>query len=59
MGDVPSPANPPPGCKFHPRCRYAVDLCRHEAPQWREVRDDHWVGCHRTEVLKLAGIGNA
>ena len=58
-GDVPSPAKPPPGCKFHPRCRYAVDLCSQEAPPWREVHEDHFVGCHRAEELKLAGMSYA
>jgi len=55
-GDVPSPANPPPGCKFHPRCRYAEGICSDEAPAWRELRPDHWVACHRADELKLAGI---
>ena len=55
-GDVPSPANPPPGCKFHPRCRYALDICKSESPEWRELGDDHWVACHRAEDLNLAGI---
>ena len=56
QGDVPSPANPPPGCKFHPRCRYAKDICSKEIPQWRELSDDHWVACHRAEELTLLGI---
>lgn len=55
-GDVPSPANPPPGCKFHPRCRYASDVCSEAVPQWRELSDDHWVACHRADELDLAGI---
>jgi oligopeptide/dipeptide ABC transporter ATP-binding protein len=55
-GDVPSPANPPPGCKFHPRCRHMQDICRAEVPEWREFGDDHWVACHRAEELNLAGI---
>jgi len=55
-GDVPSPANPPPGCKFHPRCRYARDICNQETPAWRELAPDHWVSCHRAEELKLTGI---
>ena len=45
-GDVPSPANPPPGCNFHPRCPIAVEICRQEEPEWREVIPDHWVACH-------------
>ena len=55
-GDVPSPADPPPGCKFHPRCRYARDICKNEAPPWRELSDDHWVACHLADELDLVGI---
>jgi oligopeptide/dipeptide ABC transporter ATP-binding protein len=55
-GDVPSPANPPSGCKFHPRCRYMQDVCQAEAPKWRELGEDHWVACHLAEELNLAGI---
>lgn len=45
-GDVPSPINPPSGCRFHPRCHVAVDRCKVEDPEWREVRPDHYVACH-------------
>jgi len=45
-GDVPSPANPPPGCPFNTRCPIAVERCRQEVPEWRELRPDHWVACH-------------
>jgi peptide/nickel transport system ATP-binding protein len=55
-GDVPNPANPPSGCKFHPRCRYAKDICKSGAPPWRELSTDHWSSCHRADELKLAGI---
>jgi len=55
-GDVPSPANPPPGCKFHPRCRYVRDICSKENPAWREISPGHWVACHLADELKLAGI---
>jgi peptide/nickel transport system ATP-binding protein len=55
-GDVPNPANPPPGCKFHPRCRYAKDICSQTVPEWREQSPDHWVACHLADQLKLAGI---
>lgn len=45
-GDVPSPANPPNGCKFHTRCPYAMDICKTEAPVERELEDGHTVKCH-------------
>ena len=45
-GDIPSPINPPPGCKFHTRCRYAADVCKTDPPEWRELRQGHWVACH-------------
>jgi oligopeptide/dipeptide ABC transporter ATP-binding protein len=44
-GDVPSPINPPPGCRFHTRCIYAKDMCSREAPQLKEVRENHFVAC--------------
>ncbi|HEY9076993.1 MAG TPA: dipeptide ABC transporter ATP-binding protein [Anaerolineaceae bacterium] len=56
-GDVPSPSNPPSGCKFHPRCRYAKDICHQKNPVWREVGPDHWTACHLSDDLKLTGIG--
>jgi oligopeptide/dipeptide ABC transporter ATP-binding protein len=55
-GDVPSPVDPPSGCKFHPRCRYASDICSHQVPVWRELSADHWVACHLADELDLAGI---
>jgi peptide/nickel transport system ATP-binding protein len=56
-GDVPDPADPPPGCKFHPRCRYALaEICSREIPAWREITPDHWVACHLSEKLELSGI---
>jgi peptide/nickel transport system ATP-binding protein len=55
-GDVPSPINPPSGCKFHPRCRYAKDICSTKVPEWREISHDHWAACHLSEELKLAGM---
>jgi len=56
QGDVPSPADPPPGCHFHPRCEYAVDRCRHEMPPLVSVDVDHAVRCHRATELVLPGI---
>jgi oligopeptide transport system ATP-binding protein len=47
QGEVPSPMNPPGGCVFHPRCPLAVDSCKREVPQARELRPGHWVACPR------------
>ena len=45
-GDIPSPVRPPKGCKFHTRCKYATEICKHMVPQWEEVGPDHFVACH-------------
>ncbi len=45
-GSIPSPANPPSGCKFHTRCQYCSKRCREEAPKQREVEPGHFVRCH-------------
>ena len=55
-GDVPSPLNPPPGCHFHPRCRYADAQCKQEAPQYRDIAGEHYAACHKAEELKLQNI---
>ena len=55
-GDVADPAHPPPGCAFHPRCRYAQDRCRVETPALRSTKDGHLVACHFAEDLQLEGI---
>jgi oligopeptide transport system ATP-binding protein len=51
-GDVPSPADPPKGCRFHPRCQYATEICLEVDPEYRNMgtaADEHWVACHHAE----------
>jgi peptide/nickel transport system ATP-binding protein/oligopeptide transport system ATP-binding protein len=48
-GDVPSPLNPPKGCRFHPRCPIAVEQCKVDEPVFRQVKPDHWVACWLVE----------
>jgi len=48
-GDVPSPLNPPSGCRFHPRCPVAMEHCSREEPLFKEVSPNHWVACWRVE----------
>ena len=55
-GEVASPANPPSGCYFHPRCRYAQEICSVESPPLREVAPEHWAACHFAETLTLRGV---
>ena len=50
-GEIPSPVNPPPGCKFHTRCPVAEARCRTEVPEWRELSDGHSVACHFAEKV--------
>jgi oligopeptide transport system ATP-binding protein len=45
-GDIPSPANPPTGCRFHTRCTYAQEICQTEEPEFRELKPQHWAACH-------------
>ena len=46
QGSIPSPANPPEGCKFHTRCKHCMECCKHEAPKQREIEPGHYVVCH-------------
>ena len=57
-GEVPNPADPPSGCFFHPRCPYAVEKCRVEAPEVREIEPGRFTSCHRIEELELVGSGD-
>ena len=45
-GDIPSPINPPSGCRFHTRCPYATEICKQQAPEWREIEPNHFAACH-------------
>jgi oligopeptide/dipeptide ABC transporter ATP-binding protein len=57
QGEVPSPANPPDGCIFNPRCSYAQDICRKVEPQLTEVVPGHFASCHFAKSLTLRGVG--
>lgn len=56
QGEVADPSNPPTGCYFHPRCRYATEVCREEFPPLREIEPDHFVSCHHAEKLDLQTV---
>lgn len=55
-GEVANPVNPPSGCYFHPRCKYAEEICKKEEPKWKEVNPDHFVACHFAKELNLKGV---
>ena len=56
QGEVADPANPPPGCYFHPRCRYATDVCHEKTPVQEEITPRHFVSCHRAKEISLRGV---
>lgn len=55
-GEVPDPANPPSGCYFHPRCRYATEKCKVDVPALQDLGDGHLVACHYASELTLRGV---
>ena len=55
-GEIPNPANPPAGCRFHTRCQYVQERCKQEEPQWREYEPEHFAKCHFVEELTLKGV---
>jgi peptide/nickel transport system ATP-binding protein len=59
QGEVANPAAPPSGCYFHPRCPYAIDVCKTTPPAWEEVEPGRFVRCHRARELSLAGVTSA
>ena len=50
-GDIPSPVNPPKGCKFHTRCDYCTEICRQVVPKWEEVSPNHFAACHNMHKI--------
>ncbi len=58
-GEVANPAAPPSGCYFHPRCPYAIDVCKTDPPAWEEIVPGQWARCHRARELELPGISQS
>lgn len=54
-GEIPNPANPPSGCRFHTRCPYVQDVCKTDVPVWYEIEPEHFVACHFADTLQLQG----
>jgi len=53
-GELPSPLDPPPGCRFHTRCAYATEICETTIPEFAQHGDDHWVACHHVQSVPVA-----
>lgn len=58
QGEIPNPADPPPGCRFHTRCPYVQDICRLEEPELRKFNENHLAACHFSDELILKGVSN-
>jgi peptide/nickel transport system ATP-binding protein len=56
QGEIADPSNPPKGCYFHPRCKFAQQVCREQTPELRNIAGKHQVACHLAEVIKLSGV---
>jgi peptide/nickel transport system ATP-binding protein len=56
-GDVPSPINPPIGCRFHTRCPFVFDRCRTEPPELRQIAEGQWAACHLDELPESPAAG--
>ena len=56
-GNIPNLISPPPGCRFHPRCPYAKDICKEKVPELEEVEPGHLVACYEWRNLNLNGVG--
>jgi len=56
-GNIPNLIEPPSGCVFHPRCRYAKEVCTMKEPEPEKVAEDHYVACHLWRELELEGRG--
>jgi len=59
MGEPPSPANPPPGCTFHPRCALAMDLCKSKIPEFREIHPGHYIACHLADDIGSSKVAQS
>lgn len=57
-GEIPNPSDPPTGCFFHTRCKYCIQKCKDEPAELMELKEGHYVGCHRAKELQLSGILN-
>jgi peptide/nickel transport system ATP-binding protein len=55
-GEIPSPVNPPSGCRFHTRCPYVQDLCKTDMPEWQEIEKGRFTACHFADSLTLKGV---